>query len=78
MSRNIVGRLNDKMLREFDRLESMDPTDKDAMDAEIGRARAMQGLAHEVNQSARTILDTVKAHAKYGLDSKSKNMLCGE
>ena len=77
MRRNVMGKLSDMLFDEMRRLESVDHTDRDAMRAEIERARAMQIIAGQLNQSARTMLETVRLHAEYGGKPDTTALLTG-
>ena len=63
---NYMGRLNDMLFDELERLSDIDTDDADALKMEMGRARAMQGVAREINSSTRIIVDTAKLKAEYG------------
>lgn len=63
---NYMGRLNDMLFDELERLSDIDTNDADALKMEMGRARAMQGVAREINSSTRIIVDTAKLKAEYG------------
>lgn len=68
---NSLGRLNEALFAELERLEGVDASDRSALDAEIERARAMQGVAREINASARTVFDMVELKAEW---AGSRNM----
>lgn len=63
---NYMGRLNDMLFDELERLRDIDTDDVDALKMEMGRARAMQGVAREINSSTKIIVDTAKLRAEYG------------
>ena len=60
---NSLGRLNEILFDELERLNALDITDKEAVAVEVSRSKAIQDTAKEVNQSARTILETAKLRA---------------
>ena len=41
---NSLGRLNEMLFAELERLAALDVTDQAALDAEVARSRAIQGL----------------------------------
>jgi len=65
MASNTMGRLTDALFAELERLEQVDASDRDALRAEIDRSRAVQGIAKELNESAKTILDTARYRAEW-------------
>ena len=62
---NTLGRLNESLFAELDRIESVDAGDADALRAEISRANAIQGIAREINASAQTILKSAEFRAEW-------------
>lgn len=62
---NTLGRLSEVLFEELERLNSIDPGDRDAIDAEIKRSKAVQGVAREINESAKTVLDTARLRAEW-------------
>ena len=62
---NSLGRLNEVLFAELERLDALDASDTEALRAEIDRSRAVQGVAKEINASARTILDTAQYRAEW-------------
>jgi len=65
MATNTMGRLTDALFAQLERLEQVDASDRDALRAEIDRSRAVQGIAKELNESAKTILDTARYRAEW-------------
>lgn len=61
--RNTLGRLNEVLFEELERLNAIDATDKDALHAEVERSKAVQGVAKEINASASTILASAELKA---------------
>ena len=61
---NTLGRLNEALFAELDRLEQVDPSNADELRLEIDRARAVQGVARQINASAQTILKTAAFRAE--------------
>lgn len=64
MSDNTLGNLNDVMFEELRRLSEVDVSDRDALDAEISRAKAMEGIAGKVIDNAETIMEATAMRAK--------------
>lgn len=64
-NKNDLGRLNDLLFAELDRLNSVDPENKDAVALEVSRAKAMQGIAAQVTDSCKVVLDTVRLRAEW-------------
>ena len=62
---NTLGRLNEVLFAELERLDALDVTDEDALKREIERSKAVQGVAKEINTSARSVLDTVRLRAEW-------------
>lgn len=65
MANNTLGRMTDLLFEELERLNAIDETDADALQAEVDRSRAMQGMAKEINQSARSQLDAAQFRAEW-------------
>lgn len=57
---NTLGELNAALFSELRALRACDPTDADALRAEIDRARAVEGIAKTVVHNANTILDATR------------------
>ena len=62
---NSLGRLNEVLFAELERLDALDVTDQEALNAEVARSKAIQGMAREINTSARTVLDTAELRAEW-------------
>jgi hypothetical protein len=62
---NSLGRLNEVLFAELERLDALDVSDDKALRAEIERSKAVQGVAKEINISARSVLDTAKLRAEW-------------
>lgn len=62
---NTLGRLNEALFAELDRLEQVDPSNADELRLEIDRARAVQGVAKQINASAQTILNAAEYRAEW-------------
>lgn len=61
---NDLGRLNEVLFEELDRLNAMDADDRDAVALEVSRAKAVQGIASQITASSQIVLDTVKLRAE--------------
>lgn len=62
---NTLGRLNEVLFAELERLNAVDVTDSAALQAEVKRSKAVQGVAKEINTSARSVLETAKLRAEW-------------
>jgi len=62
---NTLGRLNEVLFAELERLDAVDVTDEAALRAEVERSKAVQGVAKEINTSARSVLETAKLRAEW-------------
>ena len=62
---NTLGRLNEVLFAELERLNAVDVTDAVALQAEVERSKAVQGVAKEINTSAKTVLDTARMRAEW-------------
>lgn len=62
---NTLGRLSEILFAELERLNALDATDKDALEAEVERSKAVQGVAKEINTSARSVLETARLRAEW-------------
>ena len=60
-----LGRLNEVLFAELERLNAVDVTDAAAIQAEVERSKAVQGVAKEINASAKTVLDTARLRAEW-------------
>lgn len=75
---NTLGRLNDVLFAELERLNEVDVGDTDAMKAEIERSKAVQGVAREINASASTVLAHAELKARLrGINMATPKMLEG-
>jgi len=62
---NTLGRLNEILFAELERLDAIDVSDEAALRAEVERSKAVQAVAKEVNISARSVLETAKLRAEW-------------
>lgn len=61
----MLGRLNEILFAELERLDAIDVSDEAALRAEVERSKAVQAVAKEVNISARSVLETAKLRAEW-------------
>lgn len=59
--KNTLGDLNDILFNEIDRLDAASPSDPDAMNAEIERAKAIKSLAGTVIANGHLVLEAARA-----------------
>jgi hypothetical protein len=57
--------MTDMLFEELERLNAVDVTDGDALAVEVERSRAMQGMAKEINASAKSQLDAAQFRAEW-------------
>lgn len=62
---NALGRVNDYLFAELERLNTLDASDPDALRLEIQRARAVEGITKAAIDNANTILDVARLKAEY-------------
>ena len=73
-----LGRVNDYLFAELERLDTLDASDPDALRLEISRARAGEGMAKAAIDNANTILDVARLKAEYsGARVSVPKMLAG-
>ena len=65
MASNTLGRMTDMLFEELERLNAIDATDQEALAAEVERSKAMQGVAKEINASAKSQLDAAQFRAEW-------------
>ena len=76
-NQNALGKLNDALFAELDRLSSVDIKDEDAVKLEISRSKAIEGIAKTTVDNAKTILDATRLRAEYGRQTPMPKMLEG-
>lgn len=75
---NALGRVNDYLFAELERLDTLDASDPDALRLEISRAKAVEGIAKATIDNANTILDVARLKAEYsGARVSVPKMLAG-
>lgn len=76
-SSNALGKLNDALFAELDRLSSVDIKDEDAVKLEISRSKAIEGIAKTTVDNAKTILEATRLRAEYGRTTPMPKILEG-
>lgn len=74
---NTLGRLNDALFEELQALREVDPTDKDALAAEVERSKAIEGVAKTVIENANTVLTATRMRAQLSGGTVVPRMLEG-
>lgn len=74
---NSLGRLNEELFAQLDRLSSVDPTDRSALEAEIERSKAVEGIAKTIIDNAETVLSATRMRASYTKNATMPRMLEG-
>lgn len=72
-----LGRLNEVLFEELERLGSIDIADEKAVQREIVRSKAIEGIAKTTVDNARTILEATRLRAEYGRTTTMPKMLAG-
>lgn len=62
---NTLGRLQDALFDELDRLSAIDIGDADALKAEIERSRAVEGIAHATIDNVGMAIEATRLKAQY-------------
>jgi hypothetical protein len=62
---NAMGRLQDALFDELDRLSSLDITDTDALKAEIERSKAVEGIARATIDNVGVAIEATRLRAQY-------------
>ena len=62
---NTMGRLQDALFDELDRLGSLDLTDTDALKAEIERSKAVEGIARATIENVGVAIEATRLKAQY-------------
>ena len=63
--KNTLGAMTDMLFAELRRLNELDAGDPEALAAEVERSKAMQGMAKEINASAKSQLDAAQFRAEW-------------
>ena len=74
---NDLGRLNEVLFAELERLGSVDLENEDAVKLEISRSKAIEGIAKTTVDNARTILEATRIRAEFGRTAPIPRMLEG-
>lgn len=62
---NAMGRLQDALFDELDRLDAIDITDTDALKAEIERSKAVEGIARATIENVGVAIEATRLKAQY-------------
>ena len=62
---NTMGRLQDALFDELDRLDAIDITDTDALKAEIERSKAVEGIARATIENVGVAIEATRLKAQY-------------
>lgn len=62
---NTLGRLQDALFDELDRLGALDLTDADALKAEIERSKAVEGIARATIENVGVAIEATRLKAQY-------------
>ena len=62
---NAMGRLQDALFAELDRLDAIDLTDTDALKAEVERSKAVEGIAHASIANVGIAIEATRLKAQY-------------
>jgi hypothetical protein len=74
---NALGRLNEVLFAELDRLSAVDIENEDAVKLEISRSKAIEGIAKTTVDNAKTVLDATRLKAEFGQQTHMPKMLEG-
>ncbi len=74
---NSLGRLNDVLFDELERLNDIDVSDEDATKREIERSRAIEGTAKAIIENGKTILTATRMRAEFGMHADVPKLLEG-
>lgn len=72
---NSLGRLNDVLFDELERLNELDVTDEEATKREIKRSQAIEGTARSIVENGKTILAATRMRAEFGVGVEFPKML---
>ena len=67
MSKGTFDQLNDALFAQLDKLQSIDPHDKDAMDSCIEQSHAVSQLAANVINNTSTAINAMRLYDKAGM-----------
>ncbi|MBR2125816.1 MAG: hypothetical protein IJ943_03680 [Akkermansia sp.] len=62
---NTMGRLQDALFAELDRLDAIDITDTDALKAEVERSKAVEGIARATIENVGVAIEATRLKAQY-------------
>lgn len=73
--RNSLGRLNEVLFNQLERLDALDVSDEEATKREIERSRAIEGTAKSITENGKTILQATRMRAEFGVGVQFPKML---
>jgi len=68
MSDGTFDQLNDALFAQLDKLQSVDPSDRDAMEQTIEQSRAVSQLAGNIIANANTAISLLRYQSAEGMD----------
>lgn len=74
---NSLGRLNDELFAQLERLSDVDVRDEASLKAEVERSRAVEGIAKTIIGNAETVLAATRMRAEYTSHASMPKMLEG-
>ena len=70
--RNMFDDLNEALFAQINKLQSIDPTDKEQMEQTIEQSRAVSSLASNVISNANTAVSLMKFQSDLGIELGNK------
>lgn len=77
MGGNTLGRLNDELFAQLERLREVDASDPEALAAEVSRSKAVEGISRMVVDNAKTVLAATQMRADLTRETAMPRMLEG-
>lgn len=74
---NTLGQLNIELFSELHRLREVDVTDTAALEAEVRRSKAVEGIAKTIIENADTVVRAAEMRARYSQETVVPKMLEG-
>lgn len=72
-SRNMFDDLNEALFAQIDKLQSIDPADKEQMEQTIEQSRAVSSLASNVIKNANAAVNLMRFRSDLGMELESKS-----
>jgi len=73
-----LEQLNIELFSELHRLREVDASDPDALEAEVKRSKAVEGISKTIIANANTVLDVTRLRAEYSKQVNVPRMLEGD